>query len=152
MPSWFDIRYLAGQSEGERECPIEAQESSDMIAEIIESEHKKGIPYIGLSWWDSVKVVRCRSTPVVDSPIELPAWSVFRVTCYSQNSVFNRLQMPIERRQFCCVMAFEMTWFRSMPANKSVAYLREHGWSVEFESIRCSMKFACPKSIVLVIS
>ena len=42
MPSWFDIRYLAGQSEGERECPIEAQESSDIIAEIIESEHKKG--------------------------------------------------------------------------------------------------------------
>ena len=36
MPSWFDIRYLAGQSEGERECPIEAQESSDMIAEIID--------------------------------------------------------------------------------------------------------------------
>ena len=45
MPSWFDIRYLAGESDGERECPIEAQESADIISKLIEAEHSRGVPY-----------------------------------------------------------------------------------------------------------
>ena len=44
MPSWFDIRYLAGESDGERECPIEAQESADIISQFIEAEHSRGVP------------------------------------------------------------------------------------------------------------
>ena len=134
MPSWFDIRYLAGQSEGERECPIEAQESSDMIAEIIESEHKKGIPYnrivlVGFSQGGAMSLYTgCRFPHRIAGMVCLSGYLLFPEQHIQSSSDANR-ETPI---LLCHGIRDDMVPFNA--GEQSVAYLREHGWSVEFES------------------
>ena len=134
MPSWFDIRYLAGESEGERECPIEAQESSEMITKIIEDEHNKGIPYdrivlVGFSQGGAMSLYTgCRFEHQIAGMVCLSGYLLFPEKHLEQCSEANR-NTPI---LLCHGIRDDMVPFTA--GEQSVTFLREHGWSVKFES------------------
>ena len=134
MPSWFDIRYLAGESEGERECPIEAQESSEMIGNMIEAEHAKGIPYdrialIGFSQGGAMSLYTgCRFPHRIAGMACLSGYLLFPEQHLNASSDVNR-KTPI---LLCHGTRDDMVPFTS--GEQSVDLLRENGWEVEFES------------------
>ncbi len=134
MPSWFDIRYLAGQSEGERECPMEAQESSEIIAEIIAKEHNQGIPYerivlVGFSQGGAMSLYTgCRFPHRIAGMVCLSGYLLFPEKHLEACSESNR-ETPI---LLCHGIRDDMVPFTA--GEQSVAFLREHGWPIEFES------------------
>ena len=123
MPSWFDIRYLAGESDGERECPIEAQESSEIIADLIETEHAKGIPHhriilVGFSQGGAMSLYTgCR----------LSGYLLFPEKHMGECSDANR-DTPV---LICHGTRDDMVPFSA--GQLSCEFLQENGWSVEFE-------------------
>ena len=133
MPSWFDIRYLAGQSEGERECPIEAQESSDIIMALIEEEHDRGIPYnrivlVGFSQGGAMSLYTgCRFTEQIAGMACLSGYLLFPEHHMDACSSANR-NTPI---LVCHGIRDDMVPFSA--GQRTVEFLRENGWSVEFE-------------------
>mgnify|MGYP002883331955 CR=1 FL=1 len=134
MPSWFDIRYLAGESDGERECPIEAEESSQMINDLIEEEHSRGVPYeriilVGFSQGGAMSLYTgCRFPERIAGMVCLSGYLVFPEVHMSSVSEANR-STPI---LVCHGIRDDMVPFLS--GQKTVEFLRENGWSVEFES------------------
>ena len=133
MPSWFDIRYLAGQSEGERECPIEAQESSEIIANMIEDEHAKGIPYerivlVGFSQGGAMSLYTgCRFSHRIAGMVCLSGYLLFPEQHLAACSDTNR-DTPI---LVCHGTRDDMVPFPA--GQRTVEFLRENGWSVDFE-------------------
>jgi phospholipase/carboxylesterase len=134
MPSWFDIRYLAGQSEGERECPIEAQESSEIISKIIEEEHSKGIPYerivlVGFSQGGAMSLYTgCRFPYRIAGMVCLSGYLLFPEQHLTMCSEANR-ETPI---LLCHGIRDDMVPFTA--GEETVNFLQEHGWPIEFES------------------
>ena len=133
MPSWFDIRYLAGESDGERECPIEAQESADIISELIEAEHSRGIPYnriflIGFSQGGAMSLYTgCRFHQKIAGMICLSGYLVFPETHMAASAPANR-NTPI---LVCHGIRDDMVPFSA--GQRTVDFLKENGWSVDFE-------------------
>ena len=133
MPSWFDIRYLAGESDGERECPIEAQESSEIIADIIEAEHAKGIPYhriilVGFSQGGAMSLYTgCRFSERLAGMVCLSGYLLFPEKHMSECSDANR-DTPV---LICHGTRDDMVPFSA--GQLSCEFLQENGWSVEFE-------------------
>ena len=133
MPSWFDIRYLAGESDGERECPIEAQESSDIISKLIEAEHSRGVPYnriilIGFSQGGAMSLYTgCRFHQKIAGMICLSGYLIFPETHMEASTPANR-DTPI---LVCHGIRDDMVPFSA--GQRTVDFLTENGWSVDFE-------------------
>ena len=133
MPSWFDIRYLAGQSEGERECPIEAQESSEIISALIEEEHARGIPYnrivlVGFSQGGAMSLYTgCRFSERLAGMACLSGYLLFPEHHMGASSSANR-NTPI---LVCHGTRDDMVPLSA--GQRTVAFLRENGWPVDFE-------------------
>ena len=133
MPSWFDIRYLAGESDGERECPIEAQESSEIIADLIEAEHAKGIPYhriilVGFSQGGAMSLYTgCRFSERLAGMVCLSGYLLFPEKHMGECSDANR-ETPV---LICHGTRDDMVPFSA--GQLSCEFLQENGWSVEFE-------------------
>ena len=133
MPSWFDIRYLAGESDGERECPIEAQESSEIIADLIEAEHAKGIPYhriilVGFSQGGAMSLYTgCRFSERLAGMVCLSGYLLFPEKHMGECSDANR-DAPV---LICHGTRDDMVPFSA--GQLSCEFLQENGWSVEFE-------------------
>ena len=133
MPSWFDIRYLAGESDGERECPIEAQESADIISQLIEAEHSRGIPYnriflIGFSQGGAMSLYTgCRFHEKIAGMICLSGYLIFPETHMEASTPANR-DTPI---LVCHGIRDDMVPFSA--GQLTVDFLKENGWSVDFE-------------------
>ena len=133
MPSWFDIRYLAGESDGERECPIEAQESSEIIADLIETEHAKGIPHhriilVGFSQGGAMSLYTgCRFSERLAGMVCLSGYLLFPEKHMGECSDANR-DTPV---LICHGTRDDMVPFSA--GQLSCEFLQENGWSVEFE-------------------
>ena len=133
MPSWFDIRYLAGQSEGERECPLEAEESSEIITALIEQEHARGIPYnrivlVGFSQGGAMSLYTgCRFPQQLAGMACLSGYLLFPEHHMDASSPANR-NTPI---LVCHGIRDDMVPFSS--GQRTVEFLRGNGWSVDFE-------------------
>ena len=133
MPSWFDIRYLAGESDGERECPIEAQESSDIISKLIEAEHSRGVPYnriilIGFSQGGAMSLYTgCRFHQKIAGMICLSGYLIFPEIHMEASTPANR-DTPI---LVCHGIRDDMVPFSA--GQRTVDFLTENGWSVDFE-------------------
>ena len=133
MPSWFDIRYLAGQSEGERECPLEAQESSEIISALIEEEHARGIPYnrivlVGFSQGGAMSLYTgCRLSHRIAGMVCLSGYLLFPEQHLDACSDTNR-DTPI---LVCHGIRDDMVPFSA--GQRTVEFLRENGWPVDFE-------------------
>jgi phospholipase/carboxylesterase len=133
MPSWFDIRYLAGQSEGERECPLEAEESSEIITALIEQEHALGIPYnrivlVGFSQGGAMSLYTgCRFPQQLAGMACLSGYLLFPEHHMDASSPANR-NTPI---LVCHGIRDDMVPFSS--GQRTVEFLRGNGWSVDFE-------------------
>ena len=133
MPSWFDIRYLAGQSEGERECPLEAQESSEIISALIEEEHARGIPYnrivlVGFSQGGAMSLYTgCRFSERLAGMACLSGYLLFPEHHMGASSSANR-NTPI---LVCHGTRDDMVPFSAV--QRTVEFLRENGWPVDFE-------------------
>ncbi|MEE2759039.1 MAG: dienelactone hydrolase family protein [Candidatus Thermoplasmatota archaeon] len=134
MPSWFDIRYLAGQSEGERECPLEAEESSEIIAKLVEDEHSRGVPFerivlVGFSQGGAMSLYTgCRLENRIAGMICLSGYLLFPDKHMLECSKNNR-DTPI---LLCHGSRDDMVPF--MAGQQSAEFLRENGWNVDFES------------------
>ena len=133
MPSWFDIRYLAGQSEGERECPLEAEESSEIITALIEQEHARGIPYnrivlVGFSQGGAMSLYTgCRFSQKLAGMACLSGYLLFPEHHMDASSPANR-NTPI---LVCHGIRDDMVPLSS--GERTVEFLRGNGWSVDFE-------------------
>ncbi len=133
MPSWFDIRYLAGESDGERECPLEAQESSEIITELVEQEHARGIPYnrivlVGFSQGGAMSLYTgCRFPEQIAGMACLSGYLIFPENHIEASSPANR-NTPI---LVCHGIRDDMVPFSS--GERTVEFLRENGWTVDFE-------------------
>ena len=133
MPSWFDIRYLAGQSEGERECPLEAEESSEILTALIEQEHARGIPYnrivlVGFSQGGAMSLYTgCRFPQQLAGMACLSGYLLFPEHHMDASSPANR-NTPI---LVCHGIRDDMVPFSS--GQRTVEFLRGNGWSVDFE-------------------
>ena len=133
MPSWFDIRYLAGQSDGERECPLEAQESSEIITALIEEEHARGIPYnrivlVGFSQGGAMSLYTgCRFSERLAGMACLSGYLLFPEHHMDASSSANR-NTPI---LVCHGTRDDMVPISA--GQRTVVFLRENGWSVDFE-------------------
>ena len=133
MPSWFDIRYLAGESDGERECPEEAQESSEMIVELIEKEHNLGIPYnriilVGFSQGGAMSLYTgCRFSEKIAGMVCLSGYLIFPELHMDASHSSNR-DTPV---LLCHGTRDDMVPIQA--GQRTVEFLRENGWSVEFE-------------------
>jgi phospholipase/carboxylesterase len=133
MPSWFDIRYLAGQSEGGRECPLEAEESSEIITALIEQEHARGIPYnrivlVGFSQGGAMSLYTgCRFPQQLAGMACLSGYLLFPEHHMDASSPANR-NTPI---LVCHGIRDDMVPFSS--GQRTVEFLRGNGWSVDFE-------------------
>ena len=133
MPSWFDIRYLAGQSEGGRECPLEAEESSEIITSLIEQEHARGIPYnrivlVGFSQGGAMSLYTgCRFPQQLAGMACLSGYLLFPEHHMDASSPANR-NTPI---LVCHGIRDDMVPFSS--GQRTVEFLRGNGWSVDFE-------------------
>jgi phospholipase/carboxylesterase len=153
MKSWFDIRFLGGDSVAEnRECPKEAAESSEIIAQLIEDEHNKGIPYerivlIGFSQGGAMSLYTgCRYPHRLAGMISLSSYLLFpenhMASSHSQNRDTPILICHGSRDDMVPVSAGERT----------VKFLEANGWPVSFhtypmfhevcmEEIRCIDSF-----------
>ena len=133
MPSWFDIRYLAGESDGERECPIEAQESSEIIAYLIEKEHANGIPYnrillVGFSQGGAMSLYTgCRFSQRLAGMVCLSGYLLFPEKHLDESSDANR-NTPV---LICHGPRDDMVPFSAGQISRE--FLQENGWDVEFE-------------------
>jgi len=133
MPSWFDIRYLAGESDGERECPIEAQESADIISQLIEAEHSRGVPYnrivlIGFSQGGAMSLYTgCRFPQQIAGMVCLSGYLIFPEIHMDSSSPANR-DTPI---LVCHGVRDDMVPFSA--GQRSVEFLLKNGWKVDFE-------------------
>ena len=134
MPSWFDIRFLgAGAGESERECPVEAQESADYIASLIEEEHDRGIPYnrivlIGFSQGGAMSLyLGCRFPERIAGMVCLSGYLIFHdihmEACHEANRTTPVLVCHGTRDDMVPLSSSERT----------VEFLRNNGWPVEFE-------------------
>jgi phospholipase/carboxylesterase len=133
MPSWFDIRYLAGESDGERECPIEAQESADIISQFIEAEHSRGVPYnrivlIGFSQGGAMSLYTgCRFPQQIAGMICLSGYLIFPEVHMESSTAANR-ETPI---LVCHGVRDDMVPFSA--GQRTVEFLLENDWKVDFE-------------------
>ena len=100
MPSWFDIRFLgAGAGESERECPVEAQESAELIISLIEEEHARGIPYnrivlIGFSQGGAMSLyLGCRFPERIAGMVCLSGYLIFHDAHMEACHEANRLSL-----------------------------------------------------------
>ena len=133
MPSWFDIRYLAGESDGERECPEEAQESAEMIIALIEEEHARGIPYnrivlVGFSQGGAMSLYTgCRFPEKIAGMACLSGYLIFPEFHLDACQPANR-NTPI---LICHGTRDDMVPLDA--GQRTTEFLRENGWPVEFE-------------------
>lgn len=133
MPSWFDIRYLAGESDGERECPDEAQQSAEIITALVEDEHARGIPYerivlVGFSQGGAMSLYTgCRLSERIAGMVCMSGYLLFPEIHTNASSAANR-NTPI---LVCHGTRDDMVPFTS--GQQTVEFLREKGWPVEFE-------------------
>jgi len=133
--SWFDIRYLGGEeSSGDRECPIEAKESDEIIRGLIEDEHLRGIPYdrivlVGFSQGGAMSLYTgCRYPHQLAGMVCMSGYLLFNETHMEEAHEENR-QSPI---LVCHGSRDDMVPFSS--GEKSVEFLRNNGWPVDFET------------------
>ena len=133
MPSWFDIRHLAGQSDDERECPDEAQESAEIIMSLIEDEHARGIPYnrivlVGFSQGGAMSLYTgCRFSQRIAGMVCMSGYLIFPEVHMDVSHSSNR-DTPI---LVCHGTRDDMVPFTA--GQKTVDFLRENGWEVDFE-------------------
>ncbi|MBN17818.1 MAG: alpha/beta fold hydrolase [Candidatus Thermoplasmatota archaeon] len=134
MPSWFDIRFLAESPEDRgRECPVEAEESSQIIRSLIQSEHEKGIPYdrivlVGFSQGGAMSLYTgCRYPNRLGGMICLSGYLLFHDTHMGDSNDANR-NTPI---LICHGNRDDMVPFWA--AQESFHFLKEGGWPVDFE-------------------
>ena len=133
MPSWFDIRHLAGESDDERECPVEAQESSEIISALIEDEHARGIPYdrivlVGFSQGGAMSLYTgCRFPQRIAGMVCMSGYLIFPEVHMGASHPTNR-DTPI---LVCHGIRDDMVPFSS--GQRTVEFLRENGWIVDFE-------------------
>ena len=133
MPSWFDIRHLVGQSNDERECPDEAQESAEIIMSLIEDEHARGIPYnrivlVGFSQGGAMSLYTgCRFSQRIAGMVCMSGYLIFPEVHMDVSHSSNR-DTPI---LVCHGTRDDMVPFTA--GQKTVEFLRENGWEVDFE-------------------
>ena len=134
MPSWFDIRFLGGGSGvSGRECPDEAQESAELIVALMEAEHARGIPYnrmilVGFSQGGAMSLYTgCRFPETIAGMVCMSGYLIFPEVHMEACAESNR-QTPI---LICHGTRDDMVPLAS--GERTVEYLRENGWPVEFE-------------------
>ena len=133
MPSWFDIRHLVGQSNDERECPDEAQESAEIIMSLIEDEHARGVPYnrivlVGFSQGGAMSLYTgSRFSQRIAGMVCMSGYLIFPEVHMDVSHSSNR-DTPI---LVCHGTRDDMVPFTA--GQKTVEFLRENGWEVDFE-------------------
>ncbi len=151
MPSWFDIRHL-GRDDDNRECPIESAESAEMIGELIEAEHTRGIPYdrivlIGFSQGGAMSLyIGCRYAQRLAGMVCLSGHLIFKGSHVDSSHDANR-DTPI---LMCHGSRDDVVPLQSAQLSEEI--LRENGWPIDFktypmfhevcmEEIRCVAEF-----------
>lgn len=134
MPSWFDIRYLGKNSESNRECPLEAAESSEIIAGLIKAEHDKGIPYerialIGFSQGGAMSLYTgCRFPHRLAGMVCMSGYLLFPENHVASSHPDNR-ETPV---LICHGSRDDMVPVSS--GQRSADFMEENGWPVSFET------------------
>ena len=134
MPSWFDIRFLgAGAGESERECPVEAQESAELIASLMEEEHARGIPYnrmvlVGFSQGGAMSLYTgCRFSERIAGMVCMSGYLIFHEVHIEACHDANRTTPVL----ICHGSRDDMVPLSS--GQRTAEFLRENGWPVDFE-------------------
>ncbi len=135
MPSWFDIRYLSGgEDSGDRESRQETAESAASIAELIEAEHDRGIPYerivlIGFSQGGALALYTgCRFPHRLAGIACLSGYLLFHETHIEDTHAANRsTPLLIQHGSYDETVPF-------MAGKRSAEFLEENGWPVDFDS------------------
>ena len=134
MPSWFDIRFLGDAAEvNGRECPVEAQESGELIASLMEEEHARGIPYnrivlVGFSQGGAMSLYTgCRFPERIAGMVCMSGYLIFHEVHLEACHDANRTTPVL----ICHGSQDDMVPLSS--GQRTAEFLRENGWPVDFE-------------------
>jgi len=135
MRSWFDIRFLGGGPESEdRESLEEAIESAELISELIEAEHARGVPYhrivlIGFSQGGAMTLYTgCRYPHRLAGMVCLSSYLLFHQT-HMQDSHDSNRETPV---LICHGTHDEMVPIKG--GEMTADFMRENGWPVDFQA------------------
>lgn len=135
MRSWFDILYLGGGPDSDdRESLEEAIESAEIITELIEAEHARGVPYhriflIGFSQGGAMTLYTgCRYPHRLAGMVCLSSYLLFYKTHIQESHDSNR-NTPV---LICHGTHDDLVPVRG--GEMTAEFMRENGWPVDFQT------------------